>query len=296
MAEKGEVQWKDLSESEQKGQRCCNLLLSLFTHITHTHTPLSKKWKKIFPKGSSHSAITCSLTWCDPHPSSSALHLSAEPSSASHTPPRSGSSSPTSSLQPSVLQLAQTKTEQALMQPRLLQCHGQLLTATLVLSKTWLERKDSPQHGLGGTHPSTWTCTSRLPAGTSLCTACLPLPAKFSQQNQAPLLFFRHSCCDLDASVNHRGKHRTERAPAAAGAASTGRRAHLSNGSPSTSGMRSSQQGSLLCGVQASLQRNSSEMPFVISVTYGNRMCTLGVFICSTAQVPKQAALLFSPS
>lgn len=49
-------------------------------------------------------------------------------------------------------------------------------------------------------------------------------------------------------------------------------------------------------GVQASLQRNSTEMPFMISAPYGNRMCTLGVFVCSSAQVPKRAALLSSPS
>lgn len=153
--------------------------------------------------------------------------------------------------------MAQGDTEQALIQPRLPRGHGQPLTH----SPPGAEQDAAAEEGvttawLGGTHPSTWTRTSRLWAGTALCTACLPLPGKFSQQNQAPLLSFRHSCRDPGAGVSRRGERGKERAPASAGT-----KAPLTHSKPSSSGMHSPQQARLLCAVQASLQRNSPEMP-----------------------------------
>lgn len=48
--------------------------------------------------------------------------------------------------------------------------------------------------------------------GTFCCSACLPLPGKYSQQNAAPSLSFRHGRSNLEASVNQTGKHSKERA------------------------------------------------------------------------------------
>jgi len=299
-----EGQWKDLPGSEQEGtallQPASLLVEHSHTHThTHTHTLLSKRSKKI-PPGEAHILLLLqALTWCDPHPSSSVLHLSAEPSSASHTPPRSGSSSPTSSLRSSsALQTAEATTHQELIQPRLPRCHRQppVQPAPARWARRGWRRRTSQQRGSGGSCVSTWTCTSRLFAGTFLGTARLLLPGKFSQRNYAPSLFFRHSRSDWEANVNQTGEHWKERArrpPRLPQQAPT-----LLSPAATPAPLACAFFSGEVClrGVQASLQRNNTEMPFMISTTYGNRMCTLGVFICSPAQVPKQAALLSSPS
>lgn len=189
-------------------------------------------------------------------------------------------------------------THQELIQPRLPQCHGQPLCSP----PRCAERDGAGEKGLhnsmawGGSRISTWTCTSRLFAGTFLCTACLPLPGKFSQQNYAPSLSFRHSRSDLEANVNQTGKHGKERARRPPELPQQARKLVSPTATPEPLACAFFNGEVCLRGVQASLQRNNTEMPFMISATYGNRMCTLGVFICSSAQVPKQAALLSSPS
>lgn len=165
------------------------------------------------------------------------------------------------------------------------------------LSETGLEKKDFTTAWLG--------VEAALAPGLALPGSSLarfsaphasPLPGKFSQQNYAPSLSFRHSRSDLEANVNQTGKHGKERARRPPELPQQARKLVSPTATPEPLACAFFNREVCLRGVQASLQRNNTEMPFMIRATYGNRMCTLGVFICSSAQVPKQAALLSSPS
>lgn len=114
-----------------------------------------------------------------------------------------------------------------------------------VLRRRGCRGRTSQQHGLGGSCVSAWTRTSRLFAGTVLRAAWLPLPGKCLPQNSAPSLFFRHSRSDSEANVNQGGEHGKERARRLPQLPRQARKARLTNGSPSTPGMRCLHPGTL---------------------------------------------------
>lgn len=138
-------------------------------------------------------------------------------------------------------------THQELIQPRLPQCHGQPPCSP----PRCAERDGAGEKGLhnsmawGGSRISTWTCTSRLFAGTFLCTACLPPARKILSAKLCSFAFLQAQSQRFGSQRQSNRQTREGASSPPAGAASTGTQARLTNGNPRTSGMRFLQQGSL---------------------------------------------------
>lgn len=133
--------------------------------------------------------------------------------------------------------------------------------APSVLSKTRLEQKGFIHNSMAWMEvvlafgPTLPGCGQLFP-GTFCCFACLPLPGKHSQQNEAPLLSFRHSRSNLEASVNQTGKHSEKQAHRLP------QQARKLSAAPAPLVRASFSREACLRGVQASLQRNNIKTPF----------------------------------
>lgn len=258
-AEKQDMQWKDLSRSGHEGTALLQPApLPVHTH-THAYTHSSER-SKISPTCELMTCCYCTLSHLMRSPSfffssaslcrtfisfsysSSVRKLKSNMFSATFFSSSDRWSNDTPATNPDQLAAMPWAAPSVLSEIRLEQ------KGFIHNSMAWVEVVLAFGPALPGSR--------HLFPGTFCCSACLPLPGKYSQQNAAPSLSFRHGRSNLEASVNQTGKHSKERARRLP------RQAQKLSAPPAPLACTSFSREVCLRGVQASLQRNNIKMPF----------------------------------